>query len=156
MSPESGSDLPVEERDWYTIQEAAEFLGVSEPTIFRWMKQGTLSFYKVGNSTRFSKQGLESVVAKTTGAREALQSLAKCAICGNGELADGQIQGTGRIFFRPATSKFWVFSEALVPTTAKVCTACGHVQMHADTAKLNLLLKGRPKKTKDEQDGRSP
>jgi excisionase family DNA binding protein len=151
MSQESGQSLPVEDRDWYTIQEAAAFLEVSEPTIFRWMKQGTLSFYKVGNSTRFSKQGLESVVTKQTGEKEAQQSLAKCAICGNGELADGQIQGTGRIFFRPAKSKFWVLSEGLVPTSAKVCTACGHVQMHADTAKLKLLLKGHEKKPKDKK-----
>jgi excisionase family DNA binding protein len=141
MSPDHEHELPVEQRDWYTIQEAADFLGVSQPTIFRWMKQGTLSFYKVGGSTRFSKQGLEAVVEKNTGGPEARTSSDRCAVCGNGELADGQLQGTGRIFFRPAKSRFWVMSESLVPTTSKVCTACGHVQIHADTAKLKKLLK---------------
>lgn len=126
-------------RDWYSIAEAAEYLGVSQPTIFRWMKQGTLSFYKVGSSTRFSKEGLDAVIQKTTGQREAEVVSSRCAVCGHSVLVDGTIQGTGRLYFRPDKTKFWVFSEALVPTRSRVCTACGYIQIHADTSKLNKL-----------------
>jgi len=37
-------------KQWYSVREAAEYLAVSQPTIFRWMKEGHLSFYKVGGS----------------------------------------------------------------------------------------------------------
>ena len=56
---------------WFSIPEAAEYLGVSRPTLFRWMKNGLVSFYKVGGSTRFSKEGLDAVIEKTTGQKEA-------------------------------------------------------------------------------------
>jgi len=127
------------DKPWYSVPEAAKYLGVSEPTIFRWMKQGTLSFYKVGGSTRFSKEGLDAVIQKTTGQKEAEAVSSRCAACGHSILLDGQLQGTGRLFFRPAKTKFWVFAEALVPTKARVCAACGYVQVHADTSKLRKL-----------------
>ena len=132
---------PKEEnaKTWYSVPEAAKYLGVSEPTIFRWMKQGTLSFYKVGGSTRFSREGLDAVIQKTTGQREAEAVSGRCAACGHSVLLDGQLQGTGRLFFRPARTKFWVFAEALVPTKARVCAACGYIQVHADTTKLRRL-----------------
>ncbi len=124
---------------WHTVQEAAKYLGVSQPTIFRWMKQGILSFYKVGGATRFTREGLDAVVEKTTGRKEAEAAAGRCAACGHSILVDGRIQGTGRLYFRPERTKFWVFEEALVPTTAFVCTACGHIQLRADTTKLNRL-----------------
>lgn len=128
-----------DEKSWYSVGDAAKYLGVSEPTIFRWMKQGALSFYKVGGSTRFSKEGLDAVIQKTTGQREAEAVSSRCAACGHSVLLDGQLQGTGKLFFRPAKTKFWVFAEALVPTKARVCAACGYVQVHADTSKLRRL-----------------
>src|SRR5262245_32333444 len=38
---------------WYSIREAAEYLDVGEPTIYRWMREGKITFRKVGDSTRF-------------------------------------------------------------------------------------------------------
>ena len=131
----------AEKKEWYTVQEAGEYLEVSQPTIFRWMKQGLLSFYKVGGSTRFSKEGLDAVVEKTTGIKEAEAAAGRCASCGHSVLVEGKLQGTGRMYFRPNKTKFWTFEEALVPTTCKVCTACGYIQIHADTAKLGRLRK---------------
>lgn len=129
----------ADEKKWYSIQEAADYLEVSQPTIFRWMKQGLLSFYKVGSSTRFSKEGLDAVIEKTTGQREAEAVASKCAACGHNVLVQGKLQGTGNLFFRPEKTKFWVFTEALVPTTCRVCTACGYIQLHADTTRLQRL-----------------
>ncbi len=127
------------ERGWYSIQEAADYLGISQPTIFRWMKQGTLSFYKVGASTRFSKEGLDAVVEKTTGQKEAEAVASRCAACGHSVMIDGKLQGTGNLHFRPKKSKFWVFAEALVPTRSRVCAACGYIQLNADVSKLKRL-----------------
>lgn len=126
---------------WYTVSEAANYLGVSQPTIFRWMKQGSISFNKIGGSTRFSRENLDAVVEKTTGQREAEACAARCASCGHRELAEGQLQGIGNLYFRPARAKFWVLEEALVPTRCRVCTACGYIQMHAETAKLRRLIR---------------
>jgi excisionase family DNA binding protein len=125
--------------DWYSIEDAAAYLGVSQPTIFRWMKSGLLSFYKVGGSTRFSKEGLDAVIDKTTGSKEAEASAGKCASCGHGELVPGRVQGTGRLYFKPDKTKFWTFEESLVSTKAKVCPKCGFIQLYAETAKLARL-----------------
>jgi excisionase family DNA binding protein len=112
---------------------------VSQPTIFRWMKQGLLSFYKVGGATRFAREGLDAIIEKTTGQKEAEAATGRCAACGNRAMVEGKLQGTGNLYFRPAKAKFWVLAEALVPTTCRVCAACGYIQIHADTAKLKKL-----------------
>ena len=143
--PDSGLGHPAEGRagavakEWYSVSEAAEYLGVSEPTIYRWMKDQVLSFYKVGGSTRFSREGLDAVIEKTTGRKEAEAAAGRCASCGHGVLIDGRLQGTGRLYFRPDKTKFWVFADSMVGLHARVCAACGFIQMHADTSKLTRL-----------------
>ena len=143
--PDSELGHPVEGRagavakEWYSVREAAEYLGVSEPTIYRWMKDQVLSFYKVGGSTRFSREGLDAVIEKTTGRKEAESAAGRCASCGHGVLIDGRLQGTGRLYFRPDKTKFWVFADSMVGLRARVCAACGFIQMHADTSKLTRL-----------------
>jgi excisionase family DNA binding protein len=139
MDRSKPSTANPDEADWYSIPEAAEYLGISQPTLFRWMKQGMVSFYKVGGSTRFAKEGLDAVIEKTTGRKEAEAAAGRCAACGHSVLVDGRLQGTGRLYFLPEKTKFWVFAESSVPTRAKVCTACGFIQLNADVAKLNKL-----------------
>lgn len=134
------SDLSGNQKKWYTVKDAGEYLSVSQPTIFRWMKDGILSFYKIGGSTRFSREGLDAVIEKSTGRKEAESASGRCAACGHTVLVDGAVQGTGRLYFRPDKSRFWTFQEALVPLRAVVCTACGHVKMQADTDKLTSLM----------------
>lgn len=124
---------------WFSVKGAADYLGVSEPTIFRWMKEGTISFYKVGGATRFSQEGLDLLFEKTTGSKEAESISSKCAVCGHGVLVDGHVRGAGKLYFKPAKSSFWVLTEAMVPTRARVCAACGYIHFHADTAKLKKL-----------------
>ena len=141
------------DRKWYTIAEAAEYLGLSQPTIFRWMRDGLLSFYKIGNSTRFSQQNLDDVIEKTTGQKEAEAVSGRCAACGHSVMLEGRVQGTGRLYFRPDKTRFWTFEEALVPIRAKTCAACGYIQMHADTGKLNRL---RPKEEGGVREAETP
>lgn len=136
---------------WYTIKEAADYLGISQPTVFRWMKEGILSFYKIGGATRFSKEGLDAVIDKTTGQKEAEKAAGRCVACGHNILVEGRVQGMGKLYFKPARSSFWVLHEAMVPTTAKVCPACGYVQWYADTEKLKRL---KPLEIDDRQDNR--
>lgn len=133
-------------KKWYSIGEAAEYLGVSQPTIFRWMKEGILSFYKIGGSTRFSQEGLDAIVEKTTGEKEAEQVAGRCIACGHNVLVDGRVQATGKLYFKPAKSSFWVFHEAMVPTQAKACPACGHIQFYIETEKLRNL---KPKEVQE-------
>jgi len=124
---------------WYSIKQAAEYLQVSEPTIFRWMKDGLISFYKVGGSTRFSRNGLDAVIEKSTGRKEAEAAAGRCAACGHALLLNGRLQGAGKLYFKAERTHFWVMDHSLVPTTAKVCPACGYVQLFADTEKLGRL-----------------
>lgn len=124
---------------WFTVEQAAEYLQVSRPTIFRWMKQGLLSFYKVGGATRFSKEGLDAVVEKTTGLKEAEAAAGRCASCGHSVLIDGTLQGTGLLYFHPDKTRFWTLSDSLVPLRARVCAACGYIHVHADTEKIRKL-----------------
>ena len=146
-STDLGAETP---RRWFSISEAAAYLEVSEPTIFRWMKEGLISFYKVGGSTRFSQEGLDAVIEKTTGRKEAEAAAGRCAACGHSVLVDGRLQGTGVLYFHPVRTKFWTLEQSLVPMRARVCTACGYVQLHADTGKLNRLL---PSKKEGDKDG---
>jgi excisionase family DNA binding protein len=137
-----GTVEPPAENDseWLSVKEAASYLGISEPTLFRWMKEGVVSFYKVGRATRFKRASLDTLVEKRTGSMEAEASRARCAACGHGVIVDGHIQGTGRLYFRPLRTRFWTFREAMVPTVAHVCTSCGYVQMHVETEKLHKVL----------------
>ncbi len=136
--PDPAAETPDDKR-WYSISGAAEYLGVSEPTIYRWMKDGLLSFYKIGGSTRFEREGLDAVIEKTTGLKEAEAAAGRCTSCGHGILIDGRLQGTGRLYFKPDKTRFWVFAESTVNVRARVCAACGFIQMHADTEKLRRL-----------------
>ena len=130
---------PPDTKRWYSIPEAAEYLEVSEPTLFRWMRAGQISFHKVGGSTRFTREALDAVVEKSTSRKEAEGAQARCAACGHSVLVDGRLQGAGKLYFKPEKTKFWVFAESLVEMKARTCAACGYVQLHADTAKLTRL-----------------
>ncbi|MBE0534977.1 MAG: helix-turn-helix domain-containing protein [Phycisphaerae bacterium] len=132
-----------ESKKWYTVREAAEYLGVSEPTVFRWMKEGALSYYKVGGATRFSQEGLDILFEKNTGSKEAARLAGRCTACGHTVLIDGHLRGAGRLYFRPEKSAFWVLAEAMTPTHARVCEACGYMHLYADTTKLKKL-KAKP------------
>ena len=137
--PTGGEAGPGEGKTWFSVKEAAAYLGKSEPTIFRWMKDGTLSFYKVGRATRFLKESLDAVVDKTTGSREAEAVAARCAACGHTGLMNGHLQSTGLIYFRPDKTRFWTFADSMVRVQGKACPACGFIQLHADTKKLGRL-----------------
>jgi excisionase family DNA binding protein len=128
------------DRQLFTVKEAAAYLSVSQATIYRWMKDGTLSFHKIGKALRFAREGLDAVVEKTVGQKEAEAAAGRCASCGHNVLVGGHLQGTGRLYFRPEKTRFWTFLEAMVPLKVRVCAACGYIQLHADTDRLTRLM----------------
>jgi excisionase family DNA binding protein len=50
-------------KEWYTLDEAAEYLGVSKRTVYKWSKEGRLRTYILGQerTRRFRKEDLDSV-----------------------------------------------------------------------------------------------
>ena len=103
------------------------------------MKDEVLSFYKVGGATRFSRECLDALIEKSTGAKEAEQVMGRCVACGNNVLIEGRLQGAGRLYFKPSKTAFWTLHESMVPTRARVCAACGYLHHFADRAKLKAL-----------------
>ncbi|MFA5793613.1 MAG: helix-turn-helix domain-containing protein [Candidatus Brocadiia bacterium] len=133
-------------KDWYSIREACEYLDVSEQTIFRWMKDGKLTYFKVGDSTRFRKEDLDLMITKHTGEKEAEKYGSRCVACGHSVLIPGSIAGTGKVYFKPAKTKFFTLLESNVNIEARSCPKCGFVQVFADTQKLNKLVKPNKEK----------
>ena len=125
---------------WLSVREAAGYLGISEPTIFRWMRDGKVSFFKFGGSTRFKRENLDMVARKVTGKQEGQVHMQRCAACGHGFLVAGDVRSTGRLYFQPKKTKFFVLSDSMILTEARACPACGHVQLFADTEKLAKLM----------------
>ena len=137
---------------WMTVKQAASYLGVSEPTIFRWMREGTVSFFKLGGATRFRRENLDMVARKVTGKEEGEQRAAHCAVCGHGFLLPGNVRSTGKIYFMPRKTKFFVLSESVVDVEAHACPVCGHVEMFADTSKLAKLMREQDAKASEHAD----
>ena len=52
------------QHDFYTVSEAARWLSVSPSTIWRWIRNGKLSAYRVGeHSIRIKRVDLETVIS---------------------------------------------------------------------------------------------
>lgn len=124
----------------FSIPEAAQFLKVSEPTLYRWMKEGTLSYFKVGRRTFFRRENLEALGIQHTSALEVERKKNLCTHCGHGHMVEGRMQGTGKIYFRPKAPKFLTLKEPIVEVEAMVCEACGFMKLIADTTRLRALL----------------
>jgi excisionase family DNA binding protein len=149
MSENSGE----EESRWLTIKEACKYLDVSEQTVYRWMREGSITFYKIGDSTRFKEEDLEKVVQKHVSFKEAKMIEDSCSHCGHSELTPGKLSSTGRVYFRPAKVKFFTLKEPMVEVEAKVCPRCGFVTLSADTEKMKALEK-KPAREPVEDNGR--
>jgi excisionase family DNA binding protein len=126
---------------WLSIKEACEYLDVSEQTIYRWMREGVLTFYKIGDSTKFVREDLDLIVQKHVSFKEAMILSDRCPRCGHFELVEGTVQSTGKVYFRPKKTKFLSMLEPLVSVEARVCPRCGHVLLFANTDKLKALQK---------------
>lgn len=124
---------------WYSIREAADYLDVGEPTLYRWMREGKITYRKVGDSTRFWQEDLDSVMQVYHSAKDVEKAREVCPICRHDELVEGKVRGAGLVYFVPRKTKFWTLKDSFVETTAMMCLRCGAVAWFGDTAKLAEL-----------------
>jgi len=133
------SKLKDDAKASFNVAEAANYLGVSEATIWHWMAEGAISSTWVDGCTRLSREALQAVVEPPEDEEPAAHR-GPCTACGHTGLVPGYVQGSGRVYFRPARGKFRVLTQAFVPLQAYVCPACGHVHLFVDAARLQRLM----------------
>lgn len=51
---------------YLTLSEAAELLRVSQRTLYRWMREGHLKCFRVGNITRIAASDMETFICNHT------------------------------------------------------------------------------------------
>lgn len=132
---------------WFSIREAAEFLDVGEPTLYRWMRDGKITFRKVGDSTRFWQEDLDSVMQVFHSAKDTDKAREVCMVCRHDELIEGKVRGAGLVYFVPKKTRFWTLKDSNIETTARMCTRCGAIAWFGDTAKLAALRTAAEAKT---------
>ncbi|HOW67573.1 MAG TPA: helix-turn-helix domain-containing protein [Candidatus Paceibacterota bacterium] len=132
-------NMTNEKPRWYSIKEAAEYLDVGEPTLYRWMRDGQITYRKVGDSTRFWKEDLDAVMQVFHSERDAEKTRLICPYCHHDEMIEGHAQSTGLVYFRPIKTKFWTLKEANVDTRAFMCSRCGGITWFGNVEKLKQL-----------------
>ncbi len=127
---------------WYSIREAAEYLDIGEPTLYRWMRDGKITYRKVGDSTRFWQEDLDSVMEVFHSEKDADKAREICPVCHHNELCEGRVRSTGLNYFSPRKTRFWTLKDSFIQTQARMCTRCGAIVWFGDAAKLATLRKG--------------
>lgn len=135
---------------WYSIKEAAEYLDVGEPTLYRWMREGKITYRKVGDSTRFWQEDLEAVMQVFHSAKDLAKAREVCPVCRHDELLEGRVQSTGLNYFRPKKAKFWTFKDSNIPTVARMCARCGAIVWFGDVEKMAAIRSQALSKEGDE------
>jgi excisionase family DNA binding protein len=132
-------------RKWFSIAEAAAYLDIGEPTLYRWMRENKITYRKVGDSTRFWQEDLDSVMEVFHSERDLSKAREVCPICHHDQLVMGKVRSTGLTYFAPAKTKFWTLKDSFIPTSARMCTRCGAILWFGDLEKLaQLKKKARP------------
>lgn len=57
--------LTLDDKDYFTIDDLAQMLGVAKRTIEREIQKGNLAHNKIGKSTRISRQDVEDYLSCT-------------------------------------------------------------------------------------------
>lgn len=56
--------METKEKNYYTVKEAMELLGVNRDTIYRYIKNGTIESIKLGRDHYIVKESLDKKLAK--------------------------------------------------------------------------------------------
>lgn len=56
--------METKEKNYYTVKEAMELLGVNRDTIYRYIKNGTIESIKLGRDHYIVKESLDTKLAK--------------------------------------------------------------------------------------------
>jgi len=135
MASEQDNEAPV----WFSIREAAAYLKVGEPTIYRWMRDGRITYRKVGDSTRFLREDLDAVVDVFPSTRDASRVAGFCPACHGSEFVEGDLRSTGLVHFQPVRTRFWTLRDSRITVRAVMCARCGTVCLRGDLGKLAAL-----------------
>ncbi len=144
--------MAIDKPNWFSIKDAADYLNVGEPTIYRWMRDGRITFRKVGDSTRFLQADLDAMVEVHPSEKDAQIVQDFCPACHGTEMVTGKLQSAGNSYFRPdhKQTKFWTMETGDVGVDCLMCATCGHINFFGDTKKLAKL---RIKKDNAGKDG---
>src|ERR1700692_1114122 len=86
---------------WHSIKEAAQYLDIGEPTLYRWMREGKITYRKVGDSTRFWQEDLDAVMQVFHSAKDLDKAREVCPVCHHDDLIEGTVRSTGLNYFVP-------------------------------------------------------
>src|SRR4051794_5262184 len=86
---------------WYSIQEAAAFLEITEPTLYRWMREKKITYRKVGDSTGFWREDLDAVMQVFNSERSVKEARKVCPICRSDEVDECIYSSPGLTFLQP-------------------------------------------------------
>jgi excisionase family DNA binding protein len=128
---------------WYSIKEAAKYLSIGEPTLYRWMRDGKITYRKIGDSTRFLQEDLDAFVQVFPSQKDLEKVREICPICHHDELVEGQFRTTGLNYFVPKNTKFWSLKDGYIKSAAKMCARCGGIILFSDVNKLERLKKDK-------------
>ncbi len=128
---------------WFTIKEAANYLSIGEPTLYRWMRDGKITYRKIGDSTRFLQSDLEEVVKVVRRHSSVIEQTGTCPACGSSDLEDGIFRSTGLNYFQPGKTKFFTMRDSSVRAKAMMCGQCGAIFLYGDTAKLSAIRQAK-------------
>ena len=64
-----------------------------------------------------------------------------CLRCGSSSLEPGRVQSTGRLYFRPANSRFMTVHTADIPVLSSICLDCGFIEFGGEMNKARKLTK---------------
>ena len=67
----------------------------------------------------------------------------KCPSCNGTNLEPGNIQSTGKIYFRPKNTKFLTLKTADIEIEGNICTDCGYIMLVGDKNKAKSLVTGK-------------
>ena len=107
------------------------------------MREGRITYRKVGDSTRFVQEDLDALVEVHPSGRDTARTREFCPACHHDELIEGQVRSTGLLYFHPKHTRFWTLQDSNVPVLARMCTRCGMVTQFGDVDKLKALLVAR-------------
>lgn len=62
-----------------------------------------------------------------------------CPRCGETDWVAGALESTGQIRFRPVQTRFFTFRTGDINIRARMCSACGYLDLTGDTGKLHHI-----------------
>lgn len=105
------------------------------------MREGLITYRKIGDSTRFLQEDLDGHVQIFRSVKDVENVQEFCPVCHHTELIRGRVQSTGLNYFYPEKTKFWTFNTSHIETQARLCTRRGAVTWFGDKTKLAGIKK---------------